>query len=63
MTDDDLDSLHALLDTEDPRLPLVTAGEARAAVALLAHYGRGGDEAARLARRWSANVARRLAAE
>ncbi|MFD7661029.1 hypothetical protein [Streptomyces sp. NPDC059788] len=46
-----------------PRLPVITAGEARAAVALLAHYGRGGDEAARLARRWSANVARRLPAE
>ncbi|MEU2789071.1 hypothetical protein [Streptomyces sp. NPDC007100] len=60
MTDDDLPALHALLDTEDPRLPLVTAGEARVAVALLAHYGQGDDETAALARRWSANVARRL---
>ncbi|WP_030670569.1 hypothetical protein [Streptomyces rimosus] len=61
MTDDDLAALHALLDTDDPRLPLVTAGEARAAVALLAEVGRGEDGVAALARRWSANVARRLA--
>lgn len=63
MTDDDLAALHLLLDTDDPRLPLVTAGEARVAVALLAAVGDGDGPVAALARRWSANVARRLPAE
>ncbi|KOG51005.1 hypothetical protein ADK76_37945 [Streptomyces griseoflavus] len=63
MTDDDLPALRLLLDTDEPRLPLVSAGEARGAVALLAHYGEGDGTAAALVRRWSTNVARRLVAE
>ncbi|KOT49931.1 MULTISPECIES: hypothetical protein [Streptomyces] len=63
MTPDIAAALRAEIDAEGPRLPLVTAGEARAAVALLAHYGQGDGEAAYTARCWAAAVARRLAAE
>ncbi|GCD37996.1 hypothetical protein OEIGOIKO_05806 [Streptomyces chrestomyceticus JCM 4735] len=63
LTDDDLDALGRFLDdAEEPHL-MMTAGEARVAVALLAHYGLGDDKAAALARRWSADVARDLATE
>lgn len=46
---------------DDPdRTPLISAGEARVAVALLAELGAAGDE---LAAEWAAVVGRRLAAE
>lgn len=63
MREPDLDALWLLLDTDDPRLPLVTEGEARAVVVLLRIMGEGGGEAADLARHVAASLARRLPAE
>lgn len=63
LTDDDLAALSLLLDNSDSdaehdRNLLMGVGEVHVAAALLAHYGRGEDGAARLARRWSAKMAK-----